>query len=162
MNAILLTLALIFSSNPLSQNGDTAAAKNTDVVVLADDLISAIRDIDIVSVNLLLAEGAYVDSVDTKGNTPLMTASKIGNPRIVRILLAHDPNINAKNLDGETALMIAAKNGQYHIAQQLVVRGANLNDQNSEGFTAKDLALRNGQSQVAELLDSGYAGLSAR
>lgn len=162
MNTILLTLTLIFLTNPVGQNRDTVFAQSTEDVVLASDLITAINNIDIVSVNLLLAEGAYVDSVDAQGNTPLMVASKIGNPRIVRILLAHAPNINAKNLTGETALMIAAVNGQYHIAQQLVVRGANVDEQNTEGLTAKELALRNGQAQVANLLNKELVGLSAR
>ena len=162
MNTILLVLSLIFVTNPLIQNIDTVVAQSTDEVVLASDLITAIKQIDIVSVNLLLAEGAYVDSVDTTGNTPLMAASKIGNPRIVRILLAHDPSINAKNLNGETALMIAAKNGQYHIAQQLVGRGAKMDEQNREGLTAKEIALRNGQAQVANLLTREADGYSAR
>lgn len=162
MNTIILTLALIFMTSPSGQENDTAVVAETEEVVLASDLITAIRQIDIMSVNLLLAEGAYVDSVDANGNTPLMLASRIGNPRIVRILLAHDPNINAKNLKGETALMIAAENGQYHIARQLVVRGAHLDERNNEGFNAREIALRNGQAQVANLLESEPDDIIAR
>lgn len=162
MNTIILTLALIFMANPSGQNNDTAVVAESEEVVLASDLITAIRQIDIMSVNLLLAEGAYVDSVDVNGNTPLMVASRIGNPRIVRILLAHDPSINAKNLKGETALMIAAENGQVHIARQLIVRGAHLDERNQQGLNAREIALRNGHTQIVNLLESEPDGFIAR
>src|SRR5690625_6707138 len=123
MNTIILTLALIFMANASGQNNDTADVAESEEVVLTSDLNTAIRQIDILSVNLHLAEGAYVDSVDVNGNTPLMVASRIGNPRIVRILLAHDPSIHAKNMKGETALMIAAANGRVDLARKCIIRG---------------------------------------
>src|SRR5690625_777388 len=154
MNTIILTLALIFMANPSGQNNDTAVVAESEEVVLASALITAIRQIDILSVNLLLAEGAYVDSVDVNGNTPLMVASRIGNPRIVRILLAHDPRSNAENLKGETGQMIAAENGQVHIARQRLVGGAHLDEASQQGSNAREIALRTGQARIVNLLQS--------
>ena len=147
---IILIIALLFS-NPFTNEVEIEDKQNIEIT-LATDLFESIRNIDIVSLNVHLAEGANVDTVDNTGNTPLMLAAKVGNPRMVRILLAHQPNINAKNLKGETALMIAAENGQYYIARQLIVRGANTLDRNSDGLTAEDIALRNGQPQIVDLL----------
>ena len=147
---IALIIALLFS-NPFTNEVEIEDNQNIEIT-LATDLFESIRNIDIVSLNVHLAEGANVDTVDNTGNTPLMLAAKVGNPRMVRILIAHQPNINAKNLKGETALMIAAENGQYYIARQLIVRGANTMDRNSDGLTAEDIALRNGQPQIVDLL----------
>jgi len=147
---IILIITLLFS-NPFTNEVEIEDKQNIEIT-LATDLFESIRNIDIVSLNVHLAEGANVDTVDNTGNTPLMLAAKVGNPRMVRILLAHQPNINAKNLKGETALMIAAENGQYYIARQLIVRGANTLDRNSDGLTAEDIALRNGQPQIVDLL----------
>lgn len=147
---ITLIIALLFS-NPFT-NEVEIEDKSSIEITLAADLFESIRNIDIVSLNIHLAEGANVDSVDNEGNTPLMLAAKVGNPRMARILLAHQPNLNAKNLKGETALMIAAENGQYYIARQLIARGANTLERNSSGLTAEDIALRNGQPQIVDLL----------
>lgn len=146
---ITLIIALLFS-NPFV-NDSEPESNNTDII-LSENLITAVKNIDIVSLNIRLSENANVDTTDQEGNTPLMLASKIGNPRMARILLAHNPNINAKNNNGETALMIAAENGQFYIARQLVVRGANIYDENSTGHTAMEIATRNGQPQIVSLL----------
>lgn len=147
---ITLIIALLFS-NPFVNEAEIEDKSNIEIT-LATDLFESIRNIDIVSLNIHLAEGANVDTVDTEGNTPLMLAAKVGNPRMARILLAHQPNINAKNLKGETALMIAAENGQYYIARQLIVRGANTLERNSNGLTAEEIAVRNGQPLIVDLL----------
>jgi ankyrin repeat protein len=127
---------------------------NTTDIVLSDNIIEAINSIDIVSLNVLLAEGADIDIVDENGNTPLMIASKIGNPRMVKIILAHSPDVNRQNNQGNSALMIASEHGQFYIAGQLVRFGANISAKNNAGLTAADIALRNGQPQIADLLRS--------
>lgn len=157
---ILLIIALLFS-NPFIKEAEMEDKSITEAT-LAADLFESIRNIDIVSLNIHLAEGANVDSVDNEGNTPLMLAAKVGNPRMARILLAHQPNINAKNLKGETALMIAAENGQYYIARQLIVRGANTLEQNNGGLTAQDIAIRNGQPQIVQLLKETHGEIISR
>lgn len=120
----------------------------------SDNLIEAVSNIDLISLNVLLAEGANIDTVDHNGNTPLMISAKIGNPRILNILLAHNPDLNQKNNDGNTALMIAAEHGQLFIAEKLIDRGADLYSKNADGFTPLEIAKRNGHAAILDLLRS--------
>lgn len=142
---VILSSVLLLGLLPVKSQADT-----TDVV--KDNIFEAIQNIDIVSLNVLLAQDADIDSVDEKGNTALMLASKIGNPRMIKIILAHNPGIDMKNEAGYTALMIASEQGQTHIVEQLIKRGADPTLKNRDGLTAADLALRNGQPQTANLL----------
>jgi ankyrin repeat protein len=137
-----------------------AQSSTTDVV--KDDIFEAIQNIDIVSLNVLLAEDADIDSVDENGNTALMLASRIGNPRMVKIILAHNPNLNLQNDKGYTAVMIASEQGQIHIVEQLMKLGADTSIKNMDGFTAAELAIRNGQPQTADLLNGKSQNSVAR
>lgn len=145
---IVKTITILLISGLIT--GSVFAKENT----VKDDLIEAVKTIDLVSLNVLLSEGADIDTVDAEGNTPLMIASKIGNPRMLRIILVHNPDINAVNSNGETALMIAAENGQYSVVQQLLDRGADVYAKNKEGLTPLDLATRFGHRQIVDVLSS--------
>jgi len=138
----------------------TAQADTTDVV--KDNILEAIQNIDIVSLNVLLAEGADINAADEKGNTALMLASKIGNPRMVKIILAHNPNINSQNNMGYSALMIASEQGQAHIVEELLKQGADSTLKNVDGFTAAELATRNGQPNTADLLNGSSSNVMTR
>lgn len=135
---------------------DAMKANITDTtdIRVADSVIEAVKNIDIVSLNVLLAEDAPVDTVDEAGNTPLMIAAMIGNPRMTRIILAHDPEINTRNHNGETALMIAARHGVTQIVEQILGNGADTSLQNLDGLTAYDIALRNGHADIVNLLNT--------
>lgn len=84
-----------------------------------NEIFKSIHKEDLVRVNVLLADGADVDAVDESGNTPLILAIKIGNPRMIKLILAHNPDVNKRNKDGQTAFMIADHNGLSEIADQL-------------------------------------------
>ncbi len=140
----------------------TVAQADTTDVVVKENIFEAIQSIDIVSLNVLLAEGADINSVDENGNTALMLASKIGNPRMVKIILAHEPMIDQKNSQGYTALMIASEQGQVHIVEKLLENGADRMLTNNDGLTAADLAIRHGQPQTADLLRGSSQGNVAR
>ncbi len=129
----------------------TAQSSTTDVV--KENIFEAIQNIDIVSLNVLLAEGADINEVDEKGNTALMLASKVGNPRMIKIILAHNPNIDMQNNEGYTALMIASEQGQIHIVEQLLKKEADSSIKNNIGLTASELAIRFGQPEAANLLN---------
>lgn len=142
----LFTTALSFAvSNPMQgQSG-------TDIKI-ASNLTDAVANIDMISLNILLAEGANIDMGDANGNTPLMIAARIGNPRMVNILLAHTPDLTRKNSEGNTALMIASEHGQTFVVEQLIAMGADMNDKNAKGFTPLDIAKRNGHASLINLL----------
>ena len=133
-----------------------------NVQVVTDDLIEAVISIDLVSLNVLLSEGADIDTLDAEGNTPLMIASKIGNPRMLRIILVHNPDVDAVNNYGETALMIAAENGQFAVVQQLLEKGANIHAKNNDGLTAVDVANRFGHRQVINILNRSSEEILSR
>ena len=156
VSIIAISLATFAPLNAMQNDKPT----DTDIVV-ADNLIEAVNNIDIISLNVLLAEGATVDTVDQNGNSPLILATKIGNPRMIDIILAHNPNVNLRNNDGDTALMIASANGILSIVQDLREHGADPKLRNSNGFTASQIALRHGHSTIARFLsESGNVTLS--
>ena len=143
---ITLTIAMFAAIGLNAHTGDTE--------VLTDDIFNAIRNIDYTSINVLLSDGTDVDTADHEGNSPLMVATQIGNPRIVNIILSHKPEINAQNKKGTTALMIAAQTGQFHIMKELLARGADAYLYDSEGNTALTLASKYGHNQIVTLLQN--------
>ena len=151
----ILTLILIsfnlFAAPLHAENAEPI--NNNDEIVLAENLHEAVKNIDIISLNVLLAEGAEVDTMDEQGMTPLMLASGIGNMRMINILLMHEPDVNIQNNAGETALMIASENGQLFVAKALLQNGANQDIKNNEGETANVLAIKNGHSELIRLFN---------
>ncbi|MEX2600887.1 MAG: ankyrin repeat domain-containing protein [Balneolaceae bacterium] len=147
-----ILLSLIVITAPFSA-GQAMQSEQQDVI-LTDDLFEAISDIDILSLTIALADGADVDTLNQKGETPLMLAAHVGNSRIVKILLAHDPDLNKQSKSGHTALMIASASGQQHVVEQLIQKGADLNKRNNSGFNSIELAVRNGHRSIATLLRS--------
>jgi|GEM_PF-587181 len=128
-------------------------SNGTDIVV-AENIIEAVNNIDIISLNVLLAEGAAADTVDEAGNSPLILAARIGNPRMIRIILAHSPEIGHRNNHGDTALMVAAEYGILPIVRQLTNAGADVQQRNSHGFIPEQIAQRNGHGAVARYLNN--------
>jgi len=98
LTRILLSLFLLIFPVTIGQAMQTQEPE----FVLTDDLFEAISTIDIISLNIALASGADIDTVDANGKTPLMLASKIGNPRILKIILAHEPELDKQDNKGET------------------------------------------------------------
>lgn len=127
-----------------------AAMKANPTNTIKEDIFAAIRSIDYTSINVLLAEDTNIDTVDRQGNTLLMTAAEMGNPRIVDIILSHNPDMNKTNDKGVTALMIAAKSGQLHIIEKLVKNGADISLRDNQGNTALTLATKYGHQRVVD------------
>lgn len=153
MKSIIATLiAISFATFAPLNAMQTNHTTDTDFVV-AENIIEAVNNIDIISLNVLLAEGAAIDTVDHAGNSPLILATKIGNPRMTDIILAHNPDVNHRNNSGNTALMIASANGILSIVKDLKEHGADPDLKNSKGFTSTQIALRNGHVSVVEFLN---------
>lgn len=130
----------------------TGLKANSTSNEIKDNIFTAIRSIDYVSINVLLSDGVNIDTVDQEGNTPLMVAAQIGNPRIVDIILSHKADVNKQNNMGETALMIAAKTGQLEIVEKLVSHNANILTRNINGNTAVTLASKFGHNKIVSFL----------
>lgn len=152
MKSIIITVIAISIATFAPLKAMQADNSNNNDFIVAENLIEAVNDIDFISINVLLAEGAAVDTVDQAGNSPLMLAAKIGNPRMIEIILAHNPDVNRRNDNGETALMIASANGILSIVKDLKENGANPELRNNDGFTSSQIAIRNGHASVAKFL----------
>jgi ankyrin repeat protein len=83
----------------------------------------------------LIAFGARVDTRDSRGNTPLLLAVKIGAKRALDRILERKPQINVAGDQGMTPLMYASSNSDLETARELLNRGANVNAMSAQGFT---------------------------
>jgi ankyrin repeat protein len=70
------------------------------------------------------------------GVTPLMAATKDGNPSLIREVLRRGVDVNVVDRDGTTALMIAASLGSLQVVELLCSAGADKHLQDHYGKTA--------------------------
>ena len=73
-------------------------------------------------VKKILAQGVDINAVDNNGNTALMLASKLSEPRLALILLRAGARTDITNKDGQTALDIAKKLRRTQVIQLLEKR----------------------------------------
>ena len=88
--------------------------------------------------NLSLAEDAirnlaFINFVDTNGNTPLINAVSNKNAEMVKLLLDNGANTNIRNKQGDTALILAVREGNIRIAKLLLDHHANANVKDNKG-----------------------------
>ncbi|XP_003229360.3 ankyrin repeat and SOCS box protein 12 [Anolis carolinensis] len=78
-------------------------------------------------VEVLLAHGAEVDSLDVKAQTPLFVAVNNGHLDCVRALLAAGANPSGSVHNNCTPVLTAARDGDVDILQELLAHGAEAN-----------------------------------
>ena len=107
-------------------------------------------------VNLLLRNGAKLNSIDSYGCTPLHEASMLGFDAIVSTMLNQgggslvQQTINIKSKkDSLTPLQIASICGHEAVVKQLIMHGANVNVCN-----------RSGESPLHDVSSRGYANIA--
>ena len=108
-------------------------------------LILAVSQGDFYECQSLIEQGAYVDSRDENGNSPLMLA--VSSPKqlkLPRMLVKAGAGVNATNALGETALFHASRAGNKGAVQLLVKSGANPNVVSRSGETALIVAADEG------------------
>ncbi|CAL4245438.1 unnamed protein product, partial [Meganyctiphanes norvegica] len=86
-------------------------------------------------VKILLEYGAHVNIQNPYGDTPLMAATLIEEPEIIRRLIAAGADPNVRNLNGETALHLATRFDCNNVVTTLLKEGANMNIQDNLGYT---------------------------
>jgi ankyrin repeat protein len=113
---------------------------------------------------LLVADPALLESKDSDGNTPLISACwgpPANGPRVAvaDFLIDKGANINARNDRGATPLYFALKDPD--LAQRLVARGADVNIRAFGDHTPLHQAAFSGDLRVAKLLIDHGANLDA-
>ncbi len=119
------------------------------------------REGDSLTIDLLLQDGADVDSADAQGNRPLHEAARCGHLDVVQVLLANGAKIDAKTDPlGVSALMLAIEHGHHDIVRLLISRGASLAARNRlSGQGVLHLAAQRGDLTLIGLLIRNGAGV---
>ncbi len=101
---------------------------------------------------MLIKEGADVNTKDNDGRTVLMFASINGHKDIAQILIDKGADVNATTNDGYTALMNASEFGHKDIVEMLIAKGADVNTKDNDGQTVLMFASINGHKDIAQIL----------
>jgi ankyrin repeat protein len=112
---------------------------------------------------LLIAKGANVNALDSKGSSPLHISASSkdvvfnknilnGRIEVAKILLSKGAPIDAKDNNGSTALHIAAREGSQRIAELLIVEGADVNARDNNNRTPLELATEEKHPEIVDLL----------
>lgn len=105
-------------------------------------------------VELLLEYNASLFKTNTRKETPLMVASKLGYENLVRLLISMGAKPDYKDENGNTALHHAIINKFENVAIYLINNGANIDITNNADQTALKLAESNELTRVISLLRS--------
>ena len=119
------------------------------VITIDDQLFAASELGDKNEIELVLSEGADIESRDSKGRTALIIASGNGHTTVTDLLLERGANIDSQDDEGYSALMSACKNKRVQSASILLDKDADTFLKNSDGKTAFHLAM---ESSNVELL----------
>ncbi|CAD5121884.1 DgyrCDS10345 [Dimorphilus gyrociliatus] len=114
-------------------------------------LLRAVKNCDIVAVDILLWAGASLSIRDDECRTPFLIASKIGNLDIVKQLLNYGACICDLDLDGRTALHMAALSNDLEVVK-LITDLIDVDIEDNCGYTALMDCSENRCENVAEFL----------
>jgi hypothetical protein len=113
---------------------------------------------DFVTMLLMIADGASVNTRNSAGWTPLIAAVSAGHEATVMALLnTPDVDLNLAENDGWTPLMFAANNNRPQITQWLIERGADVSIKSRMGFTAMGIARDRNFADVVTLMKKAAA-----
>jgi ankyrin repeat protein/tRNA A-37 threonylcarbamoyl transferase component Bud32 len=101
------------------------------------------------AMDLLISEGADINSRDNLGLTPLHLAR---SRAVAEKLLAHGAGIDAKSDYERTPLHCAAGSGNTEIVEYLLSKGADINAVNKKGETALDVAKKFRKNELVNIL----------
>ncbi|XP_029429430.1 ankyrin repeat and protein kinase domain-containing protein 1 isoform X2 [Rhinatrema bivittatum] len=103
-------------------------------------------------VNLVLKQGANVDSQTVSGHSPLILAVQNKFPDICSILIEHGATVNLPDEDKWSPLHFAAQIGDDRLVRLLLDHQANVDSREQDGWTPLHLASQNGFENVVRVL----------
>ncbi len=110
-------------------------------------------------VKYLIEEGAKVDSLTSKGHTPLLVAVERMNFEITEFLIRSGANINSQDQFSQSALHFAVYNFDLLLADLLLYYEISIDMQDYRGVTALNLAAMLDDYEMVELLYSNGASI---
>lgn len=103
------------------------------------------------TINLLIENGANINTQDNFGATALYMASKKNNPSIVKILLDAGADTELQK-HGLTPLMVATRKGNLICLKMLVEHGANIDHLDYSGNNVISYAMQSNNPSVLKYL----------
>lgn len=100
----------------------------------------------------LSGNGAFMDTADTSGETPLIKSSKLNIPDVYDTFIAAEVNFDAQDRLGNTALMYATFNGSPWVVEQILEGNPDRKIKNKDGLTAYDIAKKWQKNSVIDLV----------
>ncbi|KAJ8256947.1 hypothetical protein COCON_G00190990 [Conger conger] len=107
---------------------------------------------DAESVDLVLRQGAAVNSQNAKGYTPLIIGILHQLYDICTLLVKQGADVNQSDGEGWTGLHFVAQNGNDRLARLLLDHGAVSDAQEKDRWTPLHLAAQNGHENVVRIL----------
>lgn len=115
-------------------------------------LLLAVRQSNMVIVELLLGAGAKTDYADLQGVLPLHIAAENGDLFVAKALLAAGADINQRTANGQTPLIFAAQNSRNDFTAMLIENGADVNAVDNDQHSAMYYASEAGYTEIVEQL----------
>ncbi|EEB14418.1 ankyrin repeat domain-containing protein, putative [Pediculus humanus corporis] len=107
-------------------------------------------------VEVLIQNGARVNSKDSKWITPLHLACFVGHQPTVEVLLKHNADVNVRDRSWHTPIHIASANNSLNCVKSLLPHITNINVTDREGKTCLHHAAYNGHFEMVKfLLENG-------
>lgn len=141
----------------VEQPGSTVINYRDDNGDAALHLVMAQRDLT--WLRFLVGKGADVNVANRAGDTPLITAARIGFAEGADLLLARGAGVDRTNRRGETALIIAVQQRNVPLVRLLAERGANADrTDNATGRSARDYAKMDSRGpEMLRIMDAAKA-----
>jgi len=112
----------------LKESAGDSIKWHLDVKCLSQAFLHACMEKNSNLMEVLLARGAEVNEVDSKGRTPLLIAAQRGDIDQARFLLNRKANVNASpDIRMHTALTLASSRGHLEMVDLLLTAGADVN-----------------------------------
>lgn len=119
----------------------------------------AIARSDDLWMKFLIGKGANVNLAASNGDTPLITAARVGYTDAVDLLLQLGAKVDATNKMGETPLILAVQQRQLDAVKLLLAKGANPDKKDAAaGYSARDYAKRDTRNPEILAAIEGAAG----